>query len=75
MTQCKQTDKNVDLELYRSEGMKKLNDKSLCQVKDNIIKLISMENIKKMDFSRLVIDMPFGKKTIVLVCSSIMITY
>lgn len=37
-----QADKNVDLELYRSEGMK-LNDKSLCQVKDNIIKLISME--------------------------------
>lgn len=42
MTQSKQTDKDGNLEAYRSKEME-LNDQSLCQVKDNIIKLISLE--------------------------------
>lgn len=49
MTQRKQTDKNGNLELYRSKQME-LNDQSLYQAKDNIIKLISLET-QKMDFS------------------------
>lgn len=48
MTQTKQTDKNGNLEPYRSKQME-LNDRSLCQAKDNIIKLISLET-QKIDF-------------------------
>lgn len=42
MTQSKQTDKDGNLEPYRSKETE-LNDQCLCQVKDNIIKLISLE--------------------------------